>query len=336
MTTTAPPSSRLPAARRKRLWLLVAACALLGLAVADPSLTLPRRTYDFLFVLDITGSMNVADAGPPAGARPSRLVFGKRLIRRALEDLPCGSKAGLGVFTEHRTFLLFAPVEICDNYRVIATMVGAIDRRMAWAELSEVAKGLYSGIEAVTALASMADGGAAANTHLVFMTDGHEAPPVHPALRPKFRGQQGAATGLVAGIGGTAPARIPLLDEHDRVIGYWSKDDVMQVDRHTAGRPSTQGGEAMVGIDSSDVEDRIARGTEHLSSLREGYLRQLAAETGLDYVRATTEEAFAGAVLSPRYAEEQRVATGVAWIPAALSLVCLLYLFSSGIRLRYR
>lgn len=331
MTGAAAPS---PAATRRKRWsLLLAACALLLLAVADPSLTLPRSTYDFLFVLDITGSMNVADAGP-AGAR--RLAFGKRLIRRALEELPCGSRAGLGVFTEHRTFLLFAPVEVCDNYRVISTMVDAIDRRMAWAELSEVAKGLYSGVEAVDALAAMADEGARdARAHLVFMTDGHEAPPVHSALRPKFHGQKGAATGLIAGIGGSTPVPIPLLDEDDRVIGYWSKDDVMQVDRYTAGRPSTQG-EAMVGADRSDIEDRIARGTEHLSSLRESYLEQLAAETGLDYVRATTEEAFAGALLEPRYARQERAATGIARIPAALSLFCLLYLFVSELRPRYR
>lgn len=313
----------------KRLLLMLSACLLLLISLGNPALYLPRNTYDFIFVLDITGSMNVADAGP-TGARQRRLAFGKQLIRKALEELPCGSRAGLGVFTEHRTFLLFAPVEICGNHLVISTMIDEIDWRMAWAELSEVAKGLYSGIEAVTALAAMADkGGVAGDTHLVFMTDGHEAPPVHPALRPKFRGQAGEAGGLIAGIGGSEPVPIPHLDEDDRVVGYWAPDEVMQVDRHTTGRPSTQGGEAMAGIDSSDVEDRIARGAEHLSSLRESYLRQLAAETGLDYLRTTTDEAFARALLDPRYARRQSAVTNVAWIPAALCLLCLGYLFGS-------
>lgn len=312
----------------KRLSLLVVACLLLLAALADPSLTLPRRTYDFLFVLDITGSMNVADAGP-AGARQRRLAFGKRLIHSAVEALPCGSRVGVGVFTEHRSFLLFAPVEVCDNYLVISTMINEIGWRMAWAELSEVAKGLHSGIETVTTLApGSADGAATAEkAHLVFMTDGHEAPPVHPALRPKFQGRKGEAQGLIAGIGGSTPVPIPHLDENGRVTGYWTKDQVMQVDRHTAGRPSTQRGEAMVGVDNSDLEERIARGTEHLSSLREGYLRQLAAETGLDYLRTTTEEAFARALLDPRYAKAQPAATNVGWIPAALSLSCLSVLF---------
>jgi mxaL protein len=247
-------------------------------------------------------------------------------VRKAVEELPCGSRAGLAVFTEHRSFLLFAPVEICENNLVISTMLDAIDGRMDWAELSEVAKGLYSGIEAVETLAAMHPGGG--STRLVFMTDGHEAPPVHPAWRPTFRGDPGAVQGLIAGIGGAEPVPIPHLDADGRVAGYWSRDEVMQVDRHSLGRPSTEG-EAMVGIDNGDVQDRIARGAEHLSSLREGYLRQLATETGLDYLRTTTDEAFARALVDSRYAERQAAVTRVAWIPAVLSLACLLYVFGS-------
>ena len=318
-----------PLRRLPRLFLLLPAGLLLLLALASPSLTLPRKTYDYVFVLDITGSMNVADAGAGA-AKPTRLEFGKQLLREALQEMACGSRAGLGVFTEHRTFLLFAPVEICDNHLVISTMIDEIDGRMAWAELSEVAKGLYSGIETVGTLASM-DGrrGDAAEANLVFMTDGHEAPPVHPMLRPKFRGEPGEARGLIAGIGGSEPLPIPYLDDNNQVVGYWAQDEVMQVDRHSVGRPSTRGSEAMAGIDSRDLQDRIARGTEHLSSLRESYLQQLAVETGLDYLRTTTPEAFARALLDSRYATRQSIETRVAWIPAAVSLLCLISLFGA-------
>jgi mxaL protein len=302
---------------------------LLLVSLGNPSLNLPRSTYNFMFVLDITGSMNVTDAGPPE-ARQRRLAFARQLVRMALEEAPCGSKAGLAVFTEHRTFPLFAPVEVCENHLVISTMIDEIDGRMAWADLSEVAKGLYSGIDAVMTLATMdGEGGAAGDTRLVFMTDGHEAPPVHPTLRPRFRGRAGEAGGLIAGIGGSEPLPIPYLDENDQVIGYWAQDEVLQVDRHSLGRPSTQGAEAMAGIDGSDLKERIARGTEHLSSLRESYLQQLAAETGLDYLRATTDDIFTRTLLDSRYANRQPVETNVAWIPAALSLLCLVYLFGS-------
>lgn len=317
-----------------RLLLLLLSALLLLVSLAMPSLQLSRNTYSYLFVLDITGSMNVADAGP-AGGGLRRLAFAKQLVRGTLQELPCGSRAGLAIFTEHRSFLLFAPIEICENHLVIATMLDRIDRRMAWAALSEVAKGLYSGIDALDTLAAMNGESGAGNTRLVFMTDGHEAPPVHPALRPKFGGEAGAIGGLIAGIGGSVPAPIPYLDEDDQVIGYWARDEVLQVDRHSLGRPSTRGGEAMAGIDGSDVDERIARGMEHLSSLRETYLQQLAAETGLDYLRTTTPEAFARALLDARYAKQQSITTNVAWIPAALCLLCLVCLFGAPL-LRHR
>ena len=49
----------------------------------------------------------------------------------------------------------------------------------------------------------------------------------------------------------------------------------------------------MVGIDNTDVARRIASGREHLSSLREPYLRQLATALGLHYHRLETPEALA-------------------------------------------
>lgn len=310
-----------------RLFLMLPAAALLLIALMNPSLTIPRNTHNFIFVLDITGSMNVADVAV-GGSSMSRLEFGNQLVRKAVDEMACGSRAGLAVFTEHRTFLLFAPVEICENHLVISTMLDEIDGRMAWAELSEVAKGLYSGIEVVGRLASLAEGGDADDANLVFMTDGHEAPPVHPTLRPRFRGEPGQVRGMIAGTGGSQPVPIPRLDEQGQVTGYWAQDEVMQVDRHSAGRP-TQGAEAMAGVDSADLQDRIAGGAEHLSSLRESYLQVLAAETGLDYLRTTTPDAFADALLTSRYATRRTVGTRVGWIPAALSLLCLVYLFGS-------
>jgi mxaL protein len=310
----------------KRLYLMLPAAVLLLFALMNPSVTLPRNMHNFIFVLDITGSMNVADVGMD-GRSMRRLEFGKQLVRKALDEMSCGSRAGLAVFTEHRTFMLFAPVEICENHLVLSTMIDEIDGQMAWAELSEVAKGLYSGIEVVSALEPVEASGDGSGTNLVFLTDGHEAPPVHPTLRPRFRGEPAEARGLIAGIGGSEPVPIPRLDEEGEVTGFWAQDEVMQVDRHSAGRPSTQGTEAMAGVDSSDLQDRISQGAEHLSSLRESYLQTLATETGLGYLRTTTPEAFADALLNSGYATRQRVETGIGWLPAGVSLLCLVYLF---------
>jgi mxaL protein len=135
--------------------------------------------------------------------------------------------------------------------------------------------------------------------------------------------------GLIAGIGGAVPVPIPHLDDDGRVVGFWSHDEVLQVDRHSLGRPSSGGREAMAGVDPGDLQARIARGTEHLSSLREDYLEQLAAETGLDYLRASTPRAFVRTLTERRYATREPVATRVAWIPAGLSLLCLLSTFAA-------
>src|SRR5690606_19328918 len=148
--------------------------------------------------------MNVADV-EDAGVPQGRLTFAKRLVERALARMPCGSRAGLAVFTEHRTFLLFEPIEICNHHLVLSTMLERIDGDMAWAARSEVAKGLFAGIGAIAALRELHGDAGPTPTRLVFLTDGHEAPPVHPTLRPKFRGHPGEIGGLIAGIGGAVP-----------------------------------------------------------------------------------------------------------------------------------
>jgi hypothetical protein len=83
-------------------------------------------------------------------------------------DLPCGSEAGLGVFTEYRSFLLLAPVEVCSGYAALLATLERLDWRMGWAGASLVGKGLHCGLELARALEP--------RPALVLLTDGHEAP----------------------------------------------------------------------------------------------------------------------------------------------------------------
>lgn len=299
------------------VWLLLS-LALLLLALAGVKSNTQQRIYSYVFALDITSSMNVSDVESQQVAM-TRIGLARQAVHSVLEKLPCGSSAGLAIFTEHRTFLLFAPVEVCDNYRTITQMLDAIDWRMAWVARSEVAKGLYSGIEIVRTLDS--------DTKLVFLTDGHEAPPINIDIRPVYRGERGAVKGVITGIGGLVPVPIPHLDADGKVSGYWTRDEVMQVDPHSMGRMTTEPNEAMVGIDPVDVERRLAAGQEHLSSLREPYLRQLATETGLDYLRINREKDLVGALTDSGYARYESVRSDVGWAPALLALLCLLYLY---------
>ena len=297
---------------------LVLAFLLLGVAMAHPTFRVSRDTYRYLFVLDITQSMNVSDAELDA-VPMSRLEFAKAVVEVAFRSLPCGSEAGLAIFTAHRSFVMFTPVEICEHYRAMSDMLGKIDWRMAWAARSEVAKGLYSGLDA----ARQAENDA----RLVFLTDGHEAPPLHRSIRPLYRGEPGSVAGFIGGIGGTLPERIPHLNDEGDVVGYWRPDEVMQVDMYSLGRNTSEDGEPLVGVSMANIARRIALGQEHLSSLREQYLRALAEETGLAYVRVDSPSRFLNILLDEKYARRTPINSDLGWIPAALAFVCLAYCF---------
>ncbi len=66
---------------------------------------------------------------------------------------------------------------------------------------------------------------------MVFITDGHEAPPIDPqspfAMPDDV--QPGQIRGWVVGAGGDTPQPIPHTDDEDHRIGYWNARDVIQI-----------------------------------------------------------------------------------------------------------
>ncbi len=271
--------------RREALLLALAALALAA-TFLGPGVQALRPQLELVVVLDITQSMNVVDASV-AGKPVSRLAAAKLALEHLLDALPCGSKIGWGLFTEHRSFLLLSPIEVCEHHRELRDELRRIDGRMAWSGNSEVAKGLNSGMQIAKALD--------AQPALVFVTDGHEAPPINPRYRPNFSLARGDVRGLIVGVGGETPLPIPKVDPLGRPLGEWGADEVLQIDPRSQGRGGSVSGEQM-----ADDDERIVAplpgaspGNEHLSSLREGYLELLASETGLIYVRLAGEASLA-------------------------------------------
>ena len=314
-----------------RLWLLIIAFLTLGSTALEPSFPLARSVYRHLLIFDITQSMNVRDTS--IGGQPSsRLEFAKAAVVEALGDLPCGSRVGLGVFTGHRSFVLSTPVDVCEHYGELARMISAIDWRMAWVAKSEVAKGVHSAL-----LASKTVGD---ETTLVFLTDGHEAPPIHPDYRPRFEGQPGEVSGALGGIGGTTPVPIPKLASDGSHMGYWTAEEVLQVDSFTLGRSGSVSEESLVGVEPGVVAQRVAAGTEHLSSLRESYLETLARELRLAYRRIHSAANLSDLLLARELAITRVASTDLRWLAALLALVALVatHLLPAGSpgRKRYR
>jgi mxaL protein len=260
-----------PDFRDPRLLLLASALILTLLALAAPSAPIKRKSFDTLVVVDITGSMNTRDYS--ASGRPiSRLEFVKATLRDFLAGLPCASHVGLGVFSERRSFLLFEPVEVCENYASLAGAIEALDWRMAWEGDSRIGAGLFRAIETAREL----------KTDLVFLTDGQEAPPLPFSGPPPFEGCVGEVRGLVVGVGGYELAPIPKFDDTGREIGFYSVEDVPHDNRFGLPPP---GAEQREGHNARNAPfgGTVALGVEHLSSVREDYLKSLAEKTGLSY-----------------------------------------------------
>jgi mxaL protein len=306
---------------QRERWLLAAAALALAIGFLRPLVPWPRALVDQVVVLDITQSMNVQDQqldGKPV----SRLVFAKQALRQTLLALPCGSKIGWAVFTEYRSYLLFAPVEVCAHLDELRATLADIDNRSAWAGASEVAKGLHSGLSIVRQLP-----GAPA---LVFVTDGHEAPPLNPRHRPAFDDKPGEVPGLLVGVGGSLPAPIPKTDPQGRSLGFWAADEVQQSDLRSQGRGASVSGERLVdsGPAGGTANPALgaAPGAEHLSALHEAYLRLLAGEMGLGFHRLDGADGLAAAMMAPALSRpvtmgaDARVALG--WLAFVLLLMC--------------
>lgn len=279
-----------------RDWLLALATLLLVLAALLPPVTMERRVFSHLLVFDITQSMNVADQSID-GASLTRLAWGKRMASLALADLPCGSRLGLSIFASRRTLMVLAPVEICANYDELEQAISQVDSRMAWNQASVIARGLYTAIEAAAELPQPPS--------LLFISDGHSAPPVDEENAPEFSLPPVPVRGVVMDVGSLTPQPIPRSDSSGRFIGWWEADDVVQ---------------------RSHSED-AADSQEHLSALHERHLQTLAHVTGLFYARIDSAAAFRRASQDPALAQTLRVPTDLRWVPALAAALLLTAFF---------
>lgn len=307
----------------KSVWVLVAATVLLFIAVFLPDIPFPSKKFDYYFVLDITRSMNVQDYQDDNGDPISRLEKAKASAIRAVRQLPCGSRVGLGVFTERMPTTLFTPIEVCQNYQEIRQTIDRVDWRMAWVADSHIIQALSNTLELMRTTNLQ-------HEVLVFFTDGHEAPPVNTRYSPDLGAEQTTEDdnskvvikGLIVGTGDTAMSRIPKHDEEGQLIGFYAAEDVPH--RSTFGLPE----------DPSKIEGYHPRngpwgstqdiGSEHLSSVKESYLQSMAESAHLHYHRLTEPDALLEAMMQDDFATSHVRPTNLSALPALLALILLI------------
>jgi mxaL protein len=298
-----------------RLWLVAAALAAVLASLVVPRIDLERDVYDILAVTDITSSMMTRDA-IVEGKPESRLEAAKAVLRATLASLPCQSRFGLGIFTERQTFLLFDPVEVCDNFAAIDDAIAELNWRMGWEGGSFIAKGLYSAIDVAKSLKS----------DLVFLTDGHEAPPLPYSGLPPFDGRRGDVGGLIVGVGGRTGTPLLKYDDEGHEIGTYGAQDVPQENRagppppDAASRPGYHPKWAPFG-------DAIVDNGEHLAFVREPHLQELSQVTGLAYVLLQPDMGLLPALSKAVKPRPVTVASDIRQYPAGLALALLAVLY---------
>jgi len=287
--------------------IMASALILIMAALWLPQVPRDVEIMDTLFVLDITDSMNVQDVERD-GEKVSRLDWAKDFTRRTMLELPCGAHAGLAIFSEARSLILMNPVEVCSSYHDLRQMLEQFEPHMAWARSSEVSKAAYTAIRQAKEIDPQPT--------IVMLTDGHESPPIHESLFPKFAGTPGEIRGLLVGIGGDDLLPIPKTNEAGEIEGVWAVNDVMHQDVYASMQADTT------------ITTNTPR-TEHLSSQKKAHLETLANRVGFGYVASPTKPA--KLVDQIREASQTRELTVdydlYAWLSGlALILILLVYL----------
>lgn len=298
--------------------LLIIALLLLILALLHPTIPLKRELHNYLFVVDITQSMNTADMhinGEPA----SRLAYTRHLLKNTIAELPCGTHVSLSVFSAESVALLFTPIEVCKNYDAIQDSVSHLEWRMAWRGNSR----LRFGMQSVTAILSSLP----VPAQVIFFTDGDEAPKLNATNKTDLSAWQGGNDWLIIGVGGDEPFPIPKLDSDNKVLGYWAYSNSIMA-------PSQVISEDSVGTrDASIATDDYNR---YLSKLESVYLQELSTEIGAKYKKATDQESLLKAMQSQKPAGYDTTPFSIDWllILAALAMLLMQYRHSFANKFR--
>lgn len=305
-----------PAWRQRRVAVPLATGLLLALALLLPDFTITRPAAQVVVVLDVSQSMNTLDCRlERAPAAVSRLACVKDALSDALRAMPCGAKLAWGVFAGNQTFVLAAPVEICTHRGELLQTLANLDWRIAWDAGSRIGGALVSAMRVIPNVPH--------ETHLapglVFITDGHEAPPVSPGRRHRFEDHAGKVRGVIVGVGGDSLTPMPKHDMDGKYLGEWGPDEVPQMDMSGYRALSSVPGEKMAGED-----DATPSGTEHLSSLKEDYLQLLAGDARLEYRRLARSADMLDALQAAQLRRPLPIDTNLRWIPALAALLLLL------------
>ena len=287
---------------RRDIALLSIALLLLVIALFKPSLPVKRDVYSYLFVADISQSMNVIDMqlnGKPV----SRMQYQQHLLHRIVGEMPCGTQVSIGLFAGVSVAALYTPIEVCENFAAIEDTIDHLDWRNGWSGNSRVRESMVTLAKLIRSFPEPAQ--------VVYFSDGEETPKLHVFNTRDLTGFQGGKDWLLVGVGGDKGTAIPKLDEKNQLIGYWSAESF-----------AMQPGVAQIAQENIGArEDSVATAPSdrYMSRLDEKYMMSLSKEISGNYVNGNSVQNVLSAMKKQPPARREKTAFDLKWIVAGLA-----------------
>ncbi|MBL6686016.1 MAG: VWA domain-containing protein [Methylophilaceae bacterium] len=233
----------------------------LGVAIINPSIPITKNMYNYIFIVDISQSMNTEDM-KVNNEKVSRMAYTKDLLHRLLERLPCKTKVSIGMFAGVSVAAAYTPIEVCDNFSSINGTVENLDWRSTWSGNTRIRESMVNLARLIRSFPESAQ--------VIFFTDGEEAPKLHVFNRRDLSQFQGGQDWLFVGIGSDEGAPIPKYDNKNQLIGYWSNESF-----------ALQPGIAQISesnLGTRDNKTAYSESDRYISKLDDEYLRNLSKE----------------------------------------------------------
>ena len=285
---------------------LALALILLVAAAFKPTVPVPRNIYSYLFVVDITQSMN-AKGMYWRGQEVSRLEYTRHMLHDTVASLPCGSRVSVALFAGFSVAALYMPIEVCGNYAAIQDTIAHMEWRMAWSGNSRLRDGAESIGRLLRTMSEPAQ--------VVFFTDGEEAPLLHAFNTKDLSNFQGRGW-LLVGIGSDKAVPIPKLDEDNKVIGFWSAENFQ-----------LQPGVAQISQQNQGVRDdnvAVAENDRYPSKLDEKYLKSLTQEIHGKYLRGDSLQKLKSALAELKPTRRDFAPMQIDWILALIAAILII------------
>ena len=238
------------------------------LSLYNPSIPITKNIYNYIFIVDISQSMNTKDMSID-GNEVSRIDYTKTMVSNLLERLPCKSKVSIGMFAGVSVAATYTPIEVCKNFSVINSTIDNLDWRSTWSGNTRIRESMVNLARLIRSFPESAQ--------VIYFTDGEEAPKLHVFNTRDLSQFQGGNDWLLVGVGSAKGTPIPKYDSKNQLIGYWSNESfalqpgIAQISQSNIGTRSNK-----IAFSESD---------RYLSKLDEKYLIDLSNEIKGNYVR---------------------------------------------------